>query len=209
MLHRSAVVNLLKVSLSITSVDQDTSFPQVLLTLIPFSPAAETILRLSNCSAVTPCSYLTVSKMPPVRRSQICKSDVWRQLLKKKKGSTYPNGLVQTSADDVDLVKLETSHRPRVSQERAVGLTGAHIPHPHRAVPAPTYERILPRLHRPDKILVELPASIGVWWRRHCESARGGCGTRQVSSGHRRRMGDGPEDVHRHHTLPGREVPLA
>jgi hypothetical protein len=41
------------------------------LTLTPFSPLAQITFRLSNCSAVTPCSYLIVSKTPPVRRSQI------------------------------------------------------------------------------------------------------------------------------------------
>lgn len=41
-------------------------------TLTPFSPVAETILRVSNCRAVTAWSYLSVSKIPPVRTSQIC-----------------------------------------------------------------------------------------------------------------------------------------
>ena len=40
-------------------------------TFIPFSPVAATILRVSNCNPVTAWSYLSVSKMPPVRRSHI------------------------------------------------------------------------------------------------------------------------------------------
>jgi len=128
------------------------------LTLTPFSPAAEITLRLSNCSAVTPWSYLIVSEMPPVRRSHICfcidehQDDMNERQLrsdahqdgKKICSVTYPYSLVQAPTDHMNLVKLETSHGTRMTDKCPMCLTCAHVPHPHRAVPAPTHERVLP-----------------------------------------------------------------
>jgi hypothetical protein len=121
---------------------------------------------------------------------------------------THPYGFVQTSAHDVELVKLEASHGTSVPQKRPMGLARAHVPHPHRAVPTPAHERVLPRLHGPDKVLVELPASVRVRGCRHRERACDGkCGHVPRGNGGRW-MRYRPKDVHRHHALPRREVPL-
>ena len=43
---------------------------------------------------------------------------------------------------------------------------GLTVPHAHAAVASPTRERVTPELHAPDKVLVHLPAPIGVRGRR-------------------------------------------
>ena len=121
---------------------------------------------------------------------------------------TYPYRFVQASTHDVNLVKLETSHGTGVAQKRPVRLTRAHVPHPHRAVPAAAHERVLPRLHGSDKVLIELPASVRVRRRRHRERARDGKSGQVPRGNGGRRMRYRPEDVHRHHALSRREVPL-
>lgn len=127
---------------------------------------------------------------------------------------TYPHGFIQTPTDDVDFVKLKARNRARMTQERPVCLASTHVPHSDCAVPTPTHECILPRLHGSNKVLVQFPASVCIrrgWHGERAHGRRGANGreTRHVPRGQRRWMGNRPEDVHRHHTLPSREVPLA
>ena len=90
-----------------------------------------------------------------------------------------------------------------------MGLTRPHIPHPHCTVPTPAYQRIFPGLHRPDKVLIQLPASVSIRWRWDSKRARDGK-SGQVPGRHGGwRMRNCPEDIHRHYALPRREVPLA
>lgn len=39
---------------------------------------------------------------------------------------TYSDGLIQTTADDMNLVELEARHRSRMSHKRAMSLSSAH-----------------------------------------------------------------------------------
>ena len=68
---------------------------------------------------------MSVSKMPPVRRSQIW---VCRQLQRAHRpaANTHPYRLVEAARDDVQLVELEARHGRGVAEERAVRLAGAH-----------------------------------------------------------------------------------
>lgn len=65
-LHRRPVIDLQDIQ------QRSTCKSFRLPTLIPFSPVAATIFRVSNCRAVTAWSYSKVSNAPPVRTSHTC-----------------------------------------------------------------------------------------------------------------------------------------
>jgi hypothetical protein len=205
MLHRCAVVNLLlsNVSNALSAVCQKITFTR-LDAVLPSRRDHLAAVKLKRRHAVVVLDRL---KDPSRAKVPNLFSAYFNAVLHGRK-PTYPYRFVQASADDVNFVKLETSHGTGVAQKRSMGLTRAHVPHPHRAVPAAAHERVLPRLHGSDKVLVELPASVRVRGRWHRERARDGKSS-QVSRGNRgRRMRYRPEDVHRHHALSRRKVPL-
>ena len=147
---------------------------------------------------------------------------------------TYPDGLVETAADNVQFVELQACDRPCVPKERTMRLARAHyvrsrllyesprrmkhqltVPHPHRSVTTPTHESVAPELYGSDEILVQLPRAVSIWWRWHCESSCGGRGTgeqmggKSIAGRRGRWMRYCPKDIHGHDALPGSEVPLS
>lgn len=87
------------------------------------------------------------------------------------------------------------------------------VPHPDGTIPAAAHETIAPKLHPADKVLVHLPRPIGIRRGRYRKSPDGRRGTgkhvvRQRSAGIPLRMRYRPQDVHGHHALAGRQVPL-
>lgn len=122
-LHARAVVHLRANNDDIAVSDARQDGTAGVRTLIPFSPTAATIFRVSNCSAVTAWSYFRLSQIPPVRRSQICPASAAAQGTRRR---THPYRLVEAAAHDVQLVELQTRHGAGVPQQGPVRLPGTH-----------------------------------------------------------------------------------
>jgi hypothetical protein len=100
----------------------------------------------------------------------------------------------------MDIIKLQTRHRPRVADQAAVHLPAAQIPQPHHAIRGAARQRRLKHLQGAHKI------------RRHVRRARRlapGAVARSSSRGERRRLRGGPHDIQRLHAPALLEVPLA
>jgi hypothetical protein len=172
--------------------------------------------------------------VPPVRRSHIYKQTSRTDRRKKTNVTAYPQRLVQTSTNDMNLVELQTGYGTRMPQQCPMSLARPHyitkrvknlrhticiisltVPHSYHTVPATADETITPELNTADKVLVHIPASICIrgCWDGKRSSGNSGCTRKEVAREWDTRdchrwVRNRPQYVHGHYTLACCKVPL-
>src|SRR4051812_4663951 len=100
-------------------------------TLTSFVPAAVAIFDASKCNPVTPASYENMSKIDPVRRSQIWRVSLLAKfaefsIIARGAQSTYPNTLVEAAADKMQFIKHESRDGTCVTCKRSNWRSTSH-----------------------------------------------------------------------------------